>query len=135
MGLAPIEMLPSNTRDVCNNLVLFIKDFIFFCDAVASWVNPSPDLKEMFVQVGVTKMPLFATVPRTHPKANTNSPTPMNLHPTLPVFKTTPHHTTPPHTHHTDVCAHPKGSARESYTGLHSLVCGDYFLLTVPRVL
>ena len=60
-------MLPSNTHDVCNTLVLFIKDFIFFCDAVASWVNPSPDLKEMFVQVGVTKMPLFATVPRTGP--------------------------------------------------------------------
>ena len=63
MGLAPTEMLPSNTHDVCNTLVLFIKDFIFFCDAVASWVNPSPDLKEMFVQVGVTKMSLFATIP------------------------------------------------------------------------
>lgn len=32
------------------NVVLF-QDLIFFCDAVASWVNPSPDLKEMFLKV------------------------------------------------------------------------------------
>ncbi|XP_065069170.1 transportin-1-like [Rhopilema esculentum] len=28
-----------------------IQDFIFFCDAVASWVNPAPDLKEMFMKI------------------------------------------------------------------------------------
>lgn len=26
-------------------------DFIFFCDAVASWVNPQPDLKDMFTKI------------------------------------------------------------------------------------
>ena len=25
-----------------------VNDFIFFCDAIASWQNPRPDLKEMF---------------------------------------------------------------------------------------
>ena len=30
-----------------------VQDFIFFCDAVASWVNPKPDLKHMFNEVGV----------------------------------------------------------------------------------
>jgi hypothetical protein len=29
------------------------QDFIFFCDAVASWVNPKEDLKEMFFKVCV----------------------------------------------------------------------------------
>lgn len=29
-----------------------VQDFIFFCDAVASWVNPKPDLKHMFNEVG-----------------------------------------------------------------------------------
>ena len=28
-----------------------VQDFIFFCDAVASWVNPKEDLKEMFYKV------------------------------------------------------------------------------------
>lgn len=28
-----------------------ISDFIFFCDAVASWVNPQEDLKEVFIKV------------------------------------------------------------------------------------
>jgi len=28
-----------------------VSDFIFFCDAVASWVNPQPDLKEMFTKI------------------------------------------------------------------------------------
>lgn len=28
-----------------------VQDFIFFCDAVASWVNPKADLKEMFYKV------------------------------------------------------------------------------------
>jgi len=28
-----------------------VQDFIYFCDAVASWVNPKEDLKEMFYKV------------------------------------------------------------------------------------
>jgi len=28
-----------------------VQDFIYFCDAVASWVNPKDDLKEMFSKV------------------------------------------------------------------------------------
>jgi transportin-1 len=28
-----------------------VQDFIFFCDAVASWVNPKADLKEMFYKI------------------------------------------------------------------------------------
>ena len=28
-----------------------VPDFIFFCDAVASWLNPKEDLKEMFNKV------------------------------------------------------------------------------------
>ncbi|XP_071954469.1 transportin-1-like [Antedon mediterranea] len=28
-----------------------VQDFIFFCDAVASWVNPKEDLKEMFFKI------------------------------------------------------------------------------------
>jgi len=29
-----------------------VRDFIFFCDAVASWVSPKDDLKDMFHKVG-----------------------------------------------------------------------------------
>jgi hypothetical protein len=29
-----------------------VQDFIYFCDAVASWVNPKDDLKAMFYKVG-----------------------------------------------------------------------------------
>ena len=28
-----------------------VQDFIYFCDAVASWVNPKEDLKQMFYKV------------------------------------------------------------------------------------
>ena len=28
-----------------------VEDFIFFCDAVASWVSPKADLKQMFHEV------------------------------------------------------------------------------------
>ena len=28
-----------------------VQDFIYFCDAVASWVSPKDDLKEMFSKV------------------------------------------------------------------------------------
>ena len=34
-------------------LVCF-QDLIFFCDAVASWVSPSADLKEMFLKVNLS---------------------------------------------------------------------------------
>jgi len=30
-----------------------VRDFIFFCDAVASWVSPKDDLKEMFYKVSL----------------------------------------------------------------------------------
>ena len=30
-----------------------VEDFIFFCDAIASWINPKADLKEMFHKVGL----------------------------------------------------------------------------------
>lgn len=30
------------------------QDFIFFCDAVASWVNPKDDLRDMFYKVTPT---------------------------------------------------------------------------------
>ena len=29
------------------------QDFIFFCDAVASWQNPKEDLKDMFFKVNI----------------------------------------------------------------------------------
>ena len=29
-----------------------LQDFIFFCDAVASWVSPKDDLRDMFYKVG-----------------------------------------------------------------------------------
>jgi len=32
---------------------LILQDFIFFCDAVASWNNPAADLKEMFSSVSM----------------------------------------------------------------------------------
>lgn len=31
------------------------QDFIFFCDAVASWVNPKDDLRDMFYKVKTTE--------------------------------------------------------------------------------
>lgn len=36
---------------ICEKLALFAQDFIFFCDAVASWVNPKDDLRDMFYKV------------------------------------------------------------------------------------
>ena len=49
------EEKDSAFRGVCHMITLnpsgVITDFIFFCDAVASWVNPKPDLKEMFHRV------------------------------------------------------------------------------------
>jgi hypothetical protein len=31
-----------------------VQDFIFFCDAVASWISPKEDLKELFTKVFFT---------------------------------------------------------------------------------
>ena len=36
-----------------------VRDFIFFCDAVASWVSPKDDLKEMFYKVSFRQCPLI----------------------------------------------------------------------------
>lgn len=33
---------------------LSFQDFIFFCDAVASWVNPKDDLRDMFYKVSAS---------------------------------------------------------------------------------
>jgi len=33
-----------------------VQDFIYFCDAVASWVSPKEDLKEMFSKVCVARL-------------------------------------------------------------------------------
>lgn len=30
-----------------------VSDFIFFCDAVASWITPKEDLKEVFIKVSI----------------------------------------------------------------------------------
>ena len=49
------EEKDSAFRGVCTMIGVnpggVIQDFIFFCDAVASWVNPKSDLKEMFYKV------------------------------------------------------------------------------------
>jgi len=33
-----------------------VQDFIFFCDAVASWSQPKQDLKEMFYKVRIKNL-------------------------------------------------------------------------------
>jgi len=42
-------------RGICQMITVnpqgVVTDFIFFCDAVVSWVNPKPDLKQMFKQI------------------------------------------------------------------------------------
>lgn len=49
------EEKDSAFRGVCHMISVnpggVVQDFIFFCDAVASWVHPKPDLKEMFYKV------------------------------------------------------------------------------------
>ncbi|XP_020891809.1 transportin-1 [Exaiptasia diaphana] len=49
------EEKDSAFRGVCSMISAnpggVVQDLIFFCDAVASWVNPSPDLKEMFLKI------------------------------------------------------------------------------------
>lgn len=41
-------------------LAVFVQDFIFFCDAVASWVNPKDDLRDMFYKVRSSVTDWFA---------------------------------------------------------------------------
>lgn len=42
-------------RGMCQMISLnpggVVQDFIFFCDAIASWINPKDDLKDMFYKV------------------------------------------------------------------------------------
>jgi transportin-1 len=42
-------------RGICHLISLnpggIVNDFVFFCDAIASWNNPKPELKEMFYKV------------------------------------------------------------------------------------
>ena len=49
------EEKDSAFRGVCAMITInpagVVQDFIFFCDAVASWVNPKQDLKETFHKV------------------------------------------------------------------------------------
>lgn len=49
------EEKDSAFRGICNMISLnpqgVVQDFIFFCDAIASWVSPKEDLKHMFYKV------------------------------------------------------------------------------------
>jgi hypothetical protein len=49
------EEKDSAFRGMCQMITVnpagVVPDFIFFCDAVASWLNPKEDLKEMFNKV------------------------------------------------------------------------------------
>ena len=44
----------------------FAQDFIFFCDAVASWVSPKDDLRDMFYKVSsqTGNLPFYASYVR-----------------------------------------------------------------------
>lgn len=52
------EEKDSAFRGMCQMITVnpagVVQDFIFFCDAVASWVSPKDDLKDMFHKVFVT---------------------------------------------------------------------------------
>lgn len=49
------EEKDSAFRGMCHMITVnpggVVQDFIFFCDAVASWINPKPELREMFHKV------------------------------------------------------------------------------------
>ncbi|MEQ2263569.1 Transportin-1 [Xenotaenia resolanae] len=49
------EEKDSAFRGICTMISVnpggVVQDFIFFCDAVASWVNPKDDLREMFYKI------------------------------------------------------------------------------------
>lgn len=54
------EEKDSAFRGVCAMITInpagVVQDFIFFCDAIASWVNPKQDLKETFHKVGMLRV-------------------------------------------------------------------------------
>lgn len=54
------EEKDSAFRGVCHLISLnpagVVNDFVFFCDAIASWNNPKPDLKDMFFKVNSIRM-------------------------------------------------------------------------------
>lgn len=49
------EEKDSAFRGICTMISVnpsgVIQDFIFFCDAVASWINPKDDLRDMFCKI------------------------------------------------------------------------------------
>ncbi|KTG00875.1 hypothetical protein cypCar_00038269, partial [Cyprinus carpio] len=49
------EEKDSAFRGICTMITVnpggVVQDFIFFCDAVASWMNPKDDLQEMFYKI------------------------------------------------------------------------------------
>lgn len=49
------EEKDSAFRGMCHMITVnpagVMQDFIYFCDAVASWMNPKPELKDMFLKV------------------------------------------------------------------------------------
>lgn len=49
------EEKDSAFRGICTMISVnpggVVQDFIFFCDAVASWVNPKDDLRDMFYKI------------------------------------------------------------------------------------
>lgn len=49
------EEKDSAFRGICTMITVnpggVVQDFIFFCDAVASWMNPKDDLREMFCKI------------------------------------------------------------------------------------
>lgn len=56
------EEKDSAFRGMCQMITVnpagVVQDFIFFCDAVASWTAPKDDLKEMFQKVDFEKKAL-----------------------------------------------------------------------------
>lgn len=56
------EEKDSAFKGICHMITLnpagVVNDFVFFCDAIASWNNPKPDLKEMFFKV-TKKLKIF----------------------------------------------------------------------------
>lgn len=54
------EEKDSAFRGMCQMITVnpagVVQDFIFFCDAVASWVTPREDLKDMFQKVHQNKL-------------------------------------------------------------------------------
>ena len=65
------EEKDSAFRGVCAMITInpagVVQDFIFFCDAVASWVSPKQDLKEMFHKVSIAVVLLLVHLPHVIP--------------------------------------------------------------------